>query len=115
MFETPAHPTGIVVFGEIFRAGETEKMPAIRQDWAEEQLKADGALQGLRLQELLDSMLSESPSLCLAAFPRQPGLQKLPQLLPRNWALRQLLLRLRLPLLASSHRNYYTAQLSSKN
>ena len=115
MLETPAHPAGVVVFGEILRAGQAEEMPAIRQHWAEEQLQADGALQSLRLQQLPDSMLSQSPPLRPPAFPRQPALQELPQLPPRNRALRQLLLGLRLPLLASSHRNYYRAQLSSKN
>lgn len=29
MLETPAHPAGEVVFGEIFGAGETKEMPTI--------------------------------------------------------------------------------------
>jgi hypothetical protein len=82
MFETPTHPTGIVVFRKIFSAGETEEMPTIGEYWAEKKLEADWTLEGFLLKQFFDSMPSEGPRMDFSAFPRQTGFKKPRQLLP---------------------------------
>lgn len=56
-----ADAAGIIVFGEILRAGEAEDVAALREDRPQEELKANGAFQHGLAQQFRHLMRKHAP------------------------------------------------------